>query len=56
MESYIFKISKEQALKFEKAANRQAHIDLGISRPKHIIHKNKKAYIRKPKHILHEVI
>lgn len=43
-------IPKEKRLKLEKAANRQVHIDLGISAPKHAVYKNKKKYTRKDKH------
>ncbi len=44
------KITKLQIMLMERAANRQAKIELGVPHFKHKVHKSVKDYKRKPKH------
>lgn len=44
------KIDPEKLEKISRAASRNAELELGLRRPTHKIHKNKKAYTRKIKH------
>jgi hypothetical protein len=43
------KISKEQILKIEAAARREADIEFGLNFNRHRVHKSKKLYSRKGK-------
>ena len=44
------KISKEEILRMNKSASRDAELEFGLRINRHRIHKNKKAYTRKEKH------
>ena len=50
MKTNKMKITKEQILKMQKAAGRNADIELGVPHFKHKVHKTAKDYTRKPKH------
>lgn len=52
MKAITIKISKDKILKMNKAASRQAQIDLGIPHLRYTICKSKKTYTRKTKHKL----
>ena len=44
------KIPKEEILRMNKSASRDAELEFGLRINRHRIHKNKKAYTRKEKH------
>lgn len=44
------KISKEEKIKIDKAANRIAHIEAGLNINHHRVFRNKKTYSRKSKY------
>lgn len=50
MKSFTISITKEQILKMNKAASRNAEIESGLRMPTTRVYKSEKAYNRKPKY------